>query len=393
MKKGFTLIELLAVIVILAIISLIAVPIVVNIINDTKKSSNEQSVELYIDTVKKMITKKQLSNPNFNPDSCNIKDNGDLECYKDNKKIDTLKVEMKGKIPKSGTILLNNNKIYYKNIFCENLYYHKNKKNIKSTTKQPKYAELISDADNNNEVSIGDKYTYQVNKNDVFNFYVLSINSDNTVNLIMDRNICEDGTTNYTEENNYCRYAWNSNSSSNRFGPVTAMTNLANGTRNWCNVPNMNLSYDDSENNNIGSYGYMGVTIIDGVGYITKKDGTEKKLIIVEGNLPIKSRLAKYSEVNQAECTTSVESCPTWLVENLRYYGTNNNKYSVNSKNILGTDIYNIHSYLLLSSHSDDHSSARYVDCTGTVSGTSVSNGSLSGIRPVITVPISDLGN
>ena len=58
MKNAFTLIELLAVIVILAIIALIAVPIVIHIINDSKTSSEEQSVELYIDTVKKAIARK-----------------------------------------------------------------------------------------------------------------------------------------------------------------------------------------------------------------------------------------------------------------------------------------------------------------------------------------------
>ena len=46
-NKAFTLIELLAVIVILAIIALIAVPIVVNIIDDSKKSSNEESIKMY----------------------------------------------------------------------------------------------------------------------------------------------------------------------------------------------------------------------------------------------------------------------------------------------------------------------------------------------------------
>ena len=43
-KKGFTLIELLAVIVILAIIALIATPIILGIIDDTRKSRN--SVDL-----------------------------------------------------------------------------------------------------------------------------------------------------------------------------------------------------------------------------------------------------------------------------------------------------------------------------------------------------------
>ena len=42
--KGFTLIELLAVIVILAIIALIAVPIVLDVIEDTKTSSLKETI-------------------------------------------------------------------------------------------------------------------------------------------------------------------------------------------------------------------------------------------------------------------------------------------------------------------------------------------------------------
>ena len=45
-KKAFTLVELLAVIVILAVILVIAVPKVMNIINDTKKSTFANSVKL-----------------------------------------------------------------------------------------------------------------------------------------------------------------------------------------------------------------------------------------------------------------------------------------------------------------------------------------------------------
>ena len=50
-KKGFTLIELLAVIVILAIIALIATPIVMNIINNVKKSAAVRSAESYMTAV------------------------------------------------------------------------------------------------------------------------------------------------------------------------------------------------------------------------------------------------------------------------------------------------------------------------------------------------------
>ena len=60
MKKGFTLIELLAVIVILAIIALIATPIILGIINDARKESNERSVELYASAVRNAVAAYQL---------------------------------------------------------------------------------------------------------------------------------------------------------------------------------------------------------------------------------------------------------------------------------------------------------------------------------------------
>jgi len=59
-KNGFTLIELLAVIVILAIIALIATPIILGIINDARKESQERSVELYASAVRNGIAAYQL---------------------------------------------------------------------------------------------------------------------------------------------------------------------------------------------------------------------------------------------------------------------------------------------------------------------------------------------
>lgn len=61
MKKGFTLIELLAVIVILAIIALIATPIVLDIIDDSKKSSVKISADNYAKAVEYYIA-DSLSN-------------------------------------------------------------------------------------------------------------------------------------------------------------------------------------------------------------------------------------------------------------------------------------------------------------------------------------------
>ena len=90
MKKGFTLIELLAVIVILAIIALIATPIILGIINDARRESNERSVELYASAVRNAIAAYQLTSPKAPTtfSDLDIQYDGEVECateelYKD----------------------------------------------------------------------------------------------------------------------------------------------------------------------------------------------------------------------------------------------------------------------------------------------------------------------
>ena len=98
-KKGFTLIELLAVIVILAVIALIAVPIVLNIINNSKDSSYVRSAELYAHSLENNISSQQTINSSFNPSSCTANNDGTALCDGV-----TLEIVTKNTSPKSGTI-------------------------------------------------------------------------------------------------------------------------------------------------------------------------------------------------------------------------------------------------------------------------------------------------
>ena len=78
MKKGFTLIELLAVIVILAIIALIATPIVLNIISDSRESSNLRSAEFYLDAVEYTIADAILHHNGISNGTYHIMEDGNL---------------------------------------------------------------------------------------------------------------------------------------------------------------------------------------------------------------------------------------------------------------------------------------------------------------------------
>ena len=102
-NKGFTLIELLAVIVILAIIAIIAVPIILGIINDSKKQSEDRSAELYLDAAKKAIARYQVNNPDVDFSDVN-------ECSINAENIvcggHTITIEISGQAPISGTIVL-----------------------------------------------------------------------------------------------------------------------------------------------------------------------------------------------------------------------------------------------------------------------------------------------
>ena len=62
MKKGFTIIELLAVIILIAIITMIAVPIIFNVINDSKETSYNKKAKLFIKNIENNLTQNQIDN-------------------------------------------------------------------------------------------------------------------------------------------------------------------------------------------------------------------------------------------------------------------------------------------------------------------------------------------
>lgn len=72
MKKGFTLIELLAVIIILAIVALIATPIILNVVDDARKSAAVSEASMIVSGVNNYCATSAMRNQmdSSNADIC-----------------------------------------------------------------------------------------------------------------------------------------------------------------------------------------------------------------------------------------------------------------------------------------------------------------------------------
>ncbi len=130
MRKGFTLIELLAVIVILAIIALIATPIILNIVEDSKKSAATESARLYVDGLQNKIVSENMTRE-YNPSSCTIT-NGNISC--DGQSLD---YTVDGQAPTSGTISFNNGVISGYQLYISGYTVTKNGSVITTTKGEP----------------------------------------------------------------------------------------------------------------------------------------------------------------------------------------------------------------------------------------------------------------
>ena len=362
-KNGFTLVELLAVVSILSLLLLLVVPKIVNQLNNSKEEVN--------DTTKKVIysaTEKYMKDYNA--------DTKDKYCILVSDLIDENYL--------SDSITDNNTGIDISRKSVEILY-NENSGYEYRLVDNCELCTLVSDEDNSGTITVGDEYACNVNETDTFNFYVLGTEGEGAnekVNLIMDRNICNDGTIEYTSTNYYCRYQWYSAADNNTYGPTTVMAELYAGTKEWANVPDMIMNYKDENNGDSENKGYTNIVTNNGVTTITGKPTTNTTTV---GTLskPLKARLPMMSEVTVAGCIGSSGSCPIWLMENIKYSSVTNDKYSMNNN----SEAYqNIQGYWLLSSNPDYSGSAHYVYCNGSVSIDDTTNGNY-GARPVITVP------
>ncbi|MBQ2946949.1 MAG: prepilin-type N-terminal cleavage/methylation domain-containing protein [Bacilli bacterium] len=187
-KSGFTLIELLAVIVILAIIALIATPIILGIISDAKKESQERSAELYLSGVELAIARRNLTEE-FSPEECTITQ-GVVTCagYEE-----PLVVEVDGEVPVSGTIKFENNKAAKDTTltfegFSATINEEGKLELSDGTSEITTPTSKICEVTEGSATQTGAKITCTLSNNDVDNFYLLQ-NDGTYIYMLTEYNI------------------------------------------------------------------------------------------------------------------------------------------------------------------------------------------------------------
>ena len=352
-EKGFTLIELLAVIVILAILIVIAVPKILNVIENSRKSAAESSIKLVKDAIKTQVTSGSIMGTNFTSDESG--------CYTfnfdDQTSGNAKELQLKNKEKITGTIKycngnFTNNTLSFNGQDMSNIV-------CKKATTLHTINGITYGTVPDKELKSGDAFDCDVNGDGEYNpdierFYYVTDIDDDTAVLIYYNNVSNGKPSNSTT------YAYDSSGKNNN-GPVTAIEELPS-TSEWRNVSlTSNERSIVTEN---GTNSTTGGPLPDSFSYAGKA-----------------ARLLTIQEVRKA---TGIRNIPTWQVgelDNFNYL-LENTKYSNAS---IGNN-----GYWLENARSDISTYAWHVyGATRLVNDNPVDNA--IGVRPAIEVPKSNI--
>ena len=323
-EKGFTLIELLAVIVLLAILMVIAVPKILNVIENSRKSAAESSIKLVKDAIKTQVTSGSIMGTNFTSDESG--------CYTfnfdDQKSGNAKELQLKNKENITGAIKYCNGKFSDDSLKFDGNSISKDDTNKKVICKRASKNTLHTDGTytfgNKNVIErtlkSGDAFDCDVNGNGEYNpdterFYYVTDLDDSTAVLIYYNNVSKGKPSNSTT------YAYDS-SGENWHGPRTAIEELPS-TSEWRNV-----------------------ILTSNVRSIITQDGTNST---TGGPLPDRfsytgkaARLLTTQEINKA-CNITVGTTTTGELDTCNYL-MENTKYSNASIRNYGYWLENPHS-------------------------------------------------
>ena len=314
--SGFTLIELLAVIVILSLLALLASTSVTKLI----KESKDDIYNIQLNSIKEAAETWGADNLLNLPSAgeCKYLTVGELKEYglldenlTDSRNSTAISDDLKIKIMATQSKYGTNVTTYEVDPQSVNECTRAIVPLVEATTQTTKTTGNVPTG----LFNAGDEYIINVDEKNSYHFFVLSV-EDEKINLIMNRNICEDGTL--ATKDNKCFIKW-SNTNAN-YGPVETFEALTSATNSWRNIPNISINYTDEENN------YGSIITENNITSITKKDGT-----VTATYNGLKVRLPKKSELEAVGCTSNNGSCPKWVVDNLQ-----NSSYYTDTTNIDG---------------------------------------------------------
>jgi len=415
---GFTLVELLTVIVLLGIIALITTVSTSYIINKSKENLTETQIKVIEKAAQSYYLQEGMNNAHYNYDE--TKTCVDVEYLIENDYIEEAEI----KNPKNNKKMLGSVKIVYENgiytynykdQMCNSSDYDSVLKSI--CTPVTEKTKTTGNVPQGNYLP-ADEYICEVKPGTKYRFFVLSTNNKDgeiitndsedkdvySVNLIMERNMYYDKTNDVgsvaTETNKgliewVLKADYNDDTNFGNFGntnkgPITAMPYLHNATKDWTNIPNIIMNYEDESIDFItqqkGPYGYGSIVTTGTTTIITSKTGEETGRIET-----LKARMPRSDEVYGTDkCLTLLEnenadgSCPLWLVN-----------YLESSDHVTGAGLQNIsgiYGYWTLSSGNSSYS-AGLVFYSGRLSQGYVDYADVGyiddfGVRPVITLEV-----
>ena len=252
-EKGFTLIELLAVIVLLAILMVVAVPKILNVIENSRKSAAESSIKLVKDAIKTQVTSGSIMGTNFTSDESG--------CYTfdfdDQENGNAKELQLKNKENITGIIkycngTFSDDTLNFDGQDINKIVCKKAKKGTLHTEKctQTDETEYCSGSKDYNtgdtitygtipqgKLKSGDAFDCDVNGDGKYNsdterFYYVTDMDDNTAVLIYYNNVSKGKPSDSTT------YAYDKSGKNNN-GPVTAIEQLPS-ISNWGNISLIN---------------------------------------------------------------------------------------------------------------------------------------------------------
>ena len=361
-EKGFTLIELLAVIVILAILMVIAVPKILNVIENSRKSAAESSIKLVKDAIKTQVTSGSMMGTNFTSD-----DDG---CYTfnfdDQTSGNAKELQLKNKENITGAIKYCNGKFSDDTLVFNGVEIKEENKKVVCKRAEEKTLHTDGTHTFGNRIvtqktlKSGDAFDCDVNGDETYDenterFYYVTDLDDSTAVLIYYNNISDGKPSNNT------KYAYDA-SGENHHGPVTAIEQLPS-TNEWKNVSLKNTSRAILNEN--GTNTTDGVILPDSFSYQGKA-----------------SRLLTIQEINSA-CNISAGRYVSGELNNCNYL-MENTTYSNSSIGNYGYWIENpLYGYSKYAWHVDSYH--QYV-------GDGIVSKAIDyGVRPVIEVSKSNI--